>query len=247
MLILGGTSEASALARALAGDERFHPIVSLAGRTRAPVLPPVAFRIGGFGGVTGLVAYLRTERVDTLVDATHPFAAQISANAVAASAQAGVPLLRVERPAWHSGVGDRWTEVADVAAAARALGATPRRVFLTIGQQELAPFRAAPWHEYLIRSVDPPAPETLPPRATVIAARGPFAEAEETALLRTHRIEVIVTKNAGGSATVAKLHAARRLGLVVVMVARPKLVPATTVPDVDGALAWLHDALPRGV
>ncbi|HET9018724.1 MAG TPA: cobalt-precorrin-6A reductase [Acetobacteraceae bacterium] len=250
LLILGGSSEASALVRAIAGESRFAPILSLAGRTRAPVLPQhVAARIGGFGGIAGLVAFLRMERIGAVVNATHPFAAGMSANAAAATAETSVPLLRILRPAWTPEPGDDWREVADMRQAARALGEAPRRVLLTIGRQDLAPFVAAPQHHYVIRSVDPPPPESLPPRATVISARGPFDAEAETALLRDHAIEVVVTKNAGGGATEAKLAAARARGLPVVMVARPPPAPGETVPDVAGALRWLdrvHAAL-RGV
>ena len=238
-MILGGTSEASALARAIAGDPRFHATLSLAGRTRAPVPPPIQRRIGGFGGVDGLIAYLRAERIDALVDATHPFAEQMTRHAEAAAKQTGVPLLAICRPPWLPVPGDRWTIVPDMTTAAEALGRTPRRVFLTIGQKDLSAFAAAPWHHYLIRSVDPPDPAMLPPQAEVIAARGPFAEAAERRLLQEHRIDIVVTKNSGGTATGAKLVAARTLGLPVVMVARPAPPPLATVPDASAALDWL--------
>jgi precorrin-6A/cobalt-precorrin-6A reductase len=239
VLILGGTTEASAIARGLAGDARFRPVLSLAGRTRAPVPPPVPWRSGGFGGAAGLAAYLAEHAVDALLDATHPFAAQISRNAAAAAALAGVPLLAVLRPAWATVPGDRWTAVPDMTAAAAALGQTPRRVLLTIGQQELAPFAAAPWHDYLVRSVDLPGAGLLPQGARTLTARGPFREADELALLAAERIEVVVTKNSGGTATAGKLAAARTLGLEVVMVERPP-GPAGAVPDAAAALAWLH-------
>lgn len=254
MLILGGTTEASAIAAALAGNKRVRPVLSLAGRTRAPVLPPVPARRGGFGGVDGLAAYLRAQGVAALIDATHPFAARISRNARAAAQIAGVPMVAVSRPPWIAGPGDRWTEAADMPAAAQALGAAPRRVFLTVGQQELAPFRLAPWHHYLIRSIEPPDPALLPLAARCIAARGPFREDAERALLEREGIEVIVTKNSGGTATAPKLAAAQALGIPVVMVARPNIAfsgpPGETVPDAVGALAWLdHVAAPweRGV
>ncbi len=213
VLILGGTTEASALARALAGDARFDATMSLAGRTRAPVLPPIPCRIGGFGGAAGLAAYLRAERIGALVDATHPFAQQMTRNACAAAGLTGIPLLRINRPEWQQQQGDCWISVPDMAAAAQALGPAPRRVLLTIGQQDLAPFAAAPWHSYVVRSVDAPAPASLPPGAAVITARGPFTEPGERALLAERKIEVLVTKNSGGSATAAKLAAARALGL----------------------------------
>ncbi|PWC29938.1 cobalt-precorrin-6A reductase [Teichococcus aestuarii] len=241
VLLLGGTTEARALARALAGDARFRATLSLAGATRAPLPQPLPARVGGFGGVAGLVAYLRAEGIAALVDATHPFAAQMTRHAAAAAALAGVALLRVERPAWSAGPGDDWREFPDMPAIAAALGEAPRRVWLTVGQKELAPFRAAPQHDYLIRSVDPPAPESLPPRATVLAATGPFTLEGERALLRAHRIGVLVSKNSGGSATEAKLQAAREAGLPVLLLARPPAPEGLrAVPDAEAALAWLH-------
>jgi len=239
VLILGGTTEASELARALADDRRFDAVLSLAGRTRAPAQSPIPSRTGGFGGVEGLVAYLRAERVDALIDATHPFAAQISRHAVAAGEMARVPALALRRPPWQPVEGDRWTVVADMPAAARALGRSPRRVFLTIGQKDLAVFAAAPWHHYLVRSVDPHDPAALPPGAKAITARGPFEEGAERRLLEAHRIDVLVTKNSGGTATAAKLAAARALHLPVVMAARPAAPPAETVADAQAALDWL--------
>lgn len=247
VLILGGTTEASALARALAGDGRFRPTLSLAGRTRAPTLPAIPARRGGFGGAAGLADYLRAERVDAVVDATHPFAAIISANAAEAARLAGVPRLAILRPEWAPQPGDRWNEAASMEAAAAALGAPPRRVFLTVGQQELAPFRDAPQHDYLIRSVEPPDPAALPPRARCIAARGPFLEPDERRLLLEAAIEVLVTKNSGGAATAPKLAAARALGIPVVMVARPPPPPLPHAAGAAEALDWLHQAALRGV
>ncbi len=248
VLILGGTTEASAIARGLAGDPAIRAVLSLAGRTRAPALPAIPARRGGFGGVDGLVRHLREQRVDVLVDATHPFAAQMSRHAFMAAGEAGVARLAVIRPEWVAEPGDAWTVAPDMAAAAIALGAKARRVFLTVGQQELAPFIAAPWHEYLIRSVEPPDPAALPPRARCIAARGPFQVEAERRLLAAERIEVLVTKNSGGSATQAKLAAAGALGLPVVMVARPAAPPGPAAPDAAEALAWLRDhAARRGV
>ncbi len=249
VLILGGTTEASAIAEALAQDARFSPMLSFAGTTRAPRPPPIPWRVGGFGGIAALADFLRREAFALLLDATHPFAAQMKRHAAAAASLAGVPVLGVLRPGWKATPGDRWTMVADMAEAVRALGAAPRRVLLTIGQKELGGFQAAPWHDYVVRSVDPPDAASLPANAVVIAARGPFRESDELVLLTERRIEVIVTKNSGGTATGAKLAAARRLGLEVVMVARP---PPPEMPTVDGggaALRWLEDhaATPRGV
>ncbi len=242
VLVLGGTTEASAIARGLAGDARFAAVLSYAGRTRTPLAQPIAVRVGGFGGVAGLAEYLRAERVDALVDATHPFAARIKANAAVAAGQTGTAQLAVLRPGWTAAAGDRWTLVATMRDAAAALGAEPRRVFLTIGQLDLAPF--GPPHRYLLRSVDPPS--TPPPGATVITGRGPFGLAAERALLEAHAIEVVVSKNSGGAD--AKLQAARELGLRVVMVDRPPPPPGPLVPDAAGALGWLqHQAALRGV
>lgn len=247
VLVLGGTTEASMLLQALANDARIRPVLSLAGRTRTPALPAVPHRRGGFGGAAGLAEYLRTESIDALIDATHPFAAQMHRNAAAAAAQAKIPRLVISRPAWHPIPGDRWTELPDMPAAVAALGPTPRRVFLTVGQQELTPFRAAPWHTYLIRSVEPPDPAALPPNARCITARGPFRVDDERRLLQQQKIEIIVTKNSGGTATEAKLAAARDLALPVLLVARPPAPEPPIVPDVAAALAWLHQTALRGV
>ena len=243
-LVLGGTSEASTLAGVLAVDPRFDATLSLAGRTKAPVLPAIPSRIGGFGGAAGLTHYLQDNDIQALVVATHPFAAQIRHNAVAAARETKTPLLLIERPAWDQKPGDRWTEVADMIQAAAALGAAPRRVLLTIGRKDLAPFAAAPWHDYVIRSVDAPPPELLPPAAKVITARGPFTLEDDRRLLHEERIEVIVTKNSGGTATESKLVAARELGLPVIMIARPPWpdvtgLEAARVSDAAGARHWL--------
>ena len=203
----------------------------------------------GYGGVVGLAHYLRQHRIGALVDATHPFASQMTANAITAAQQTGTPLLVVLRPAWQPTAGDHWTMVASMEAAAATLGSVPRRVLLTIGRKDLAPFRAAPWHHYVLRSVDPPPTEALPPHVTVIAARGPFELDDEARLLRDERIDIVVTKNSGGSATAGKLSAARHLGLPVVMLARPPLPQTDTVGSVGEVLAWLqqrHAAAPRG-
>ena len=251
VLILGGAGEARTLAESLAGDRRFDATLSLAGATDSPRASPIATRSGGFGGVDGLARYLGDENIQALVVATHPFAAQIRLHALQAIRRAPVPLLLIERPAWHAVEGDRWTLVPDMEAAATALGTEPKRVLLTIGRRELAAFAAAPGHAYVVRSVDPPPVELLPPGAEVIAERGPFEEAHERHLLAEQRIDIIVSKNSGGAATRAKLDAARALGLPVIMVGRPPApdldgVAADTAEDAAGALAWLevrHKAL----
>lgn len=239
-LILGGTTEATALARRLAGHGGIAATVSLAGRTKNPVLPPLPTRIGGFGGVDGLAAHLRFEGIQAVIDATHPFAEQISANAAAACARVGVPLRLLTRPAWVSGSEDRWIHVPDMTAAADAVLGLGDGVFLTIGRQEVAAFEATPDKRYLIRAVDPPDPMPALPRATLILERGPFTLDAEIALLRRHGIEAIVSKNSGGKATDAKLEAARRLGLTIVMVDRPPGNGVAELPDVDAAVAWLE-------
>jgi precorrin-6A/cobalt-precorrin-6A reductase len=244
ILLLGGTGEASALAGLLAGDPHFAPVLSLAGRTMAPVLPAIPWRIGGFGGAAGIARYLQDHAIQVLVVATHPFATQIRQNAVAAARVTGTKLLMIERPAWGPETGDCWTEVADMDEATAALGPTPRRVLLTIGRKDLAPFAASPWHDYVIRSVDAPPPNMLPPRAKVITARGPFTLEDDRRLLHEEHIGVIVTKNSGGTATQSKLIAARDLRLPVIMVARPLWpdvtgLEAARVSDGASALRWL--------
>ena len=222
ILILGGTTEARRLAERLASRTDLAVTLSLAGRTAAPAAQPVPVRIGGFGGAAGLAAYLAAQAIDVLIDATHPYAAQISANAAEAAARVRMPLLALERPPWEPVDGDRWTEVADMPAAVAALGTAPRRVFLALGRKELRPFEAAPQHLYLVRSVDPVEPPLALPRCrAIITGRGPFDEAAEHALLAQHRIDVIVAKNSGGAATYGKIAAARRLGLPVIMLRRP--------------------------
>ncbi len=240
VLILGGTAEASALARLLADEPQVAPVLSFAGRTAAPVLPPIPSRIGGFGGAEGLAAHLAAERVDLLIDATHPFAGRISANAERAATLTGVPRLMLQRPPWVAAPGDDWRPVPTVEAAALALalGAAPRRVFLTIGRQDLLPFRAQPQHRDIIRSVDPPDPALLPPGAAIITGRGPFAEAAERALMAEHGTEVLVTKNSGGAD--GKLRAARSLGLPVIMIDRKPAPSGETVPEAAAALAWIR-------
>jgi precorrin-6A/cobalt-precorrin-6A reductase len=243
ILILGGTMEARRLAERLAGRTELTVTLSLAGRTAAPAAQPVPVRIGGFGGARGLADYLSNERMGVLIDATHPYAAVMSVNAAEAARSAGVPLLALRRPAWIATAGDRWTEVADVPAAATALGGAPRRVFLALGRNELAPFAGAPQHHYLVRSVDPVEPLLAVPHAVYVTGRGPFGEADDRALLEQHRIEVVVAKNSGGTATYGKIAAARALGLPVIMLRRPALPQVPAVATVDEAVAWLDHAL----
>lgn len=243
ILILGGTTEARRLAERLAGRDDLDVIVSLAGRTRAPAPQAVPVRVGGFGGAQGLADYLAAERIEALVDATHPYAAVISANAARAAEIADVPLLVLRRPPWISVAGDRWTEVADVAEAVQTLCETPRRVFLALGRNEIGAFVQAPQHSYLVRSVDPVDPPLAVPHASYVTGRGPFTEADDRALMTEHAIDVIVAKNSGGSATYGKIAAARALGLPVILLRRPTAPQAPAVETVEDAQAWLDHAL----
>jgi precorrin-6A/cobalt-precorrin-6A reductase len=243
VLILGGTAEARMLAERLAGRSDLEVTLSLAGRTAAPARQPVPVRRGGFGGAAGLADYLVSERIAALIDATHPYANVISANAVAAAREADVPSVALRRPPWTAVAGDRWIEVSDAGEAVRALGQAPRRVFVALGRQELAPFTQAPQHHYLIRSVDPVDPPLPLPHVTYVTARGPFSEPDDRALMTTHRIDIVVAKNSGGGATYGKIGAARALGIEVVMLRRPQAPEAHAVETIDDAVAWLDHAL----
>jgi precorrin-6A/cobalt-precorrin-6A reductase len=237
ILILGGTAEARDLAAALASAGQ-DVLTSLAGRVRDPALPLGRVRVGGFGGVAGLAEFLRAQGVTSVVDATHPFAVQISANAVAAADRTGVPLLRLERPGWteHPRAGS-WTWVPD-ADAARIAADAYKRPFLTTGRQSLAGF--LPWADraVLARVVDPPE-FALPERWTLITARGPYAYADERRRMTEAGTDVLLTKDSGGSLTAAKLDAAGDLGIPVVVIARPaRPAGVPTVDSVAEALAW---------
>jgi precorrin-6A/cobalt-precorrin-6A reductase len=243
VLILGGTAEARVLAERLAGRGDLDVTASLAGRTAAPARQAVPMRCGGFGGAAGLADYLERERIDALIDATHPYASVISANAVVAARQANVAFIGLRRALWTPIAGDDWTEVSDVAAAVEALGQIPQRVFVTLGRNELAPLQSAPQHYYLIRSVDPVEPPLALPRAHYVTGRGPFAAADERALMTAHRIEFVIAKNSGGAATYGKIEAARALGIAVIVLRRPAPPDGPTAHSVDEALAWLDHAL----
>ncbi len=239
VLVLGGTTEGRTLATELVAAAV--PVVSsLAGRVSAPRLPPGAVRVGGFGGSEGLAEYLADHRISAVVDATHPFAARITANANAACARTGTPLLVLRRAPWTAAERDRWTIVSSLPSAATELDRydADARVLLTVGRQGVDAFALASQQLWL-RSVDPPdAP--LPARTELIRDRGPFTIDGELLLLRRLSIDVLVTKNSGGSMTAAKLAAARQLGLPVIVVARPPLPPGVrVVDDVPTALNWL--------
>jgi precorrin-6A/cobalt-precorrin-6A reductase len=235
VLLLGGTSDARRLATLLV-DAGYDVVSSLAGRTREPLLPAGRVRIGGFGGVDGLAGYLRDERIDVLIDATHPFAARITANAAAASRASRVPSLILRRPGWAASPGDDWHRVASLEAAAARL-VPDQRVFLTTGRQGLAVFAGLDRCWFLARSVEPP--EGAVPRALeVLLDRGPFTVDGERRLMAGRRIDVLVTKDSGGAD--AKLVAARELSIPVVMVDRPALPPGPVAGTPAEALAWMR-------
>lgn len=245
LLILGGTAEAAALARALAArfGEDLDIVTSLAGRLATRPDLPGRLTVGGFGGAAGLAAYLRGEAVDLLIDATHPFAAAISRHAAEACALAGVPRLMLVRPPWRPASGDHWIEALDAAEAARLLPGLGRSAFLSTGLGEIPAFAEVAGVRFLVR-LFAPAAEPLPLADTeVIVDRPPFSVEGETALLRFHRIDVLVTKNSGGGATEAKLTAARALGLPVLMIRRPPLPEGERVETVAQAMDWAEAAL----
>jgi precorrin-6A/cobalt-precorrin-6A reductase len=249
ILLLGGTTEASRMAHALA-DARANAVFSYAGRTGNPLPQPLPVRVGGFGGIAGMAEYLRAEGISHVVDATHPFAAAMSRNAVAACAETGAQLIAIERPPWRSVAGDNWVHTDDVSAAVAALPDVPKRVFLAIGRTQLHVFATAPQHHYLLRFIDDAVSPLPLPNATAVTARGPFKLEGELELMRAHDIEWLVTKNSGGEAARAKLDAARALGVPVIMVDRPRLPVRKSVETVAEAIEWLglsHDPARLGV
>jgi precorrin-6A/cobalt-precorrin-6A reductase len=244
VLVLAGTAEATALARRLHASGR-DVVSSLAGITSNPTDRPGRVRRGGFGGVDGLISYLVSHGIAAVVDATHPFAAVMPFHAQSACAAAGVPLCRLLREPWRPGDGDEWIDVDGLDAAAAAIeriGA--RRVLLATGRQSLAPFATCERQWFLARSIeavaDPPA------NMTTIQDRGPYTVEAERALIAAHEIDTLVTKNAGGEATAAKLAAARDAGVRVVMVRRPSQPPGVyTVTTVGEAQRWVEAVLTR--
>ncbi|MFI9630406.1 cobalt-precorrin-6A reductase [Streptomyces sp. NPDC052042] len=246
ILILGGTAEARQLAAELTApgrDATTRVTTSLAGRVARPRTPAGDLRVGGFGGPRGLADWLRAHHVDTVVDATHPFADTISVHAAEAAEATGTALFALRRPGWTAGPGDRWHPAHDLSHAAAQLPGLGERIFLTTGRLGLAAFAAAPGADrlhFLVRSVEPPGPP-LPRHTEVILDRGPYTVEGETALLRAHAVDVLVTKDSGGPATAAKLTAARHLGLPVVVVRRPPAPDGVpVVHDVPSALRLLH-------
>ncbi|WP_329017497.1 cobalt-precorrin-6A reductase [Streptomyces sp. NBC_01601] len=244
VLILGGTTEARRLATALAARPGLRVTTSLAGRVRRPAAIDGEVRVGGFGGAAGLADWLRAHRVTALVDATHPFAERITANAAEAARVAGVPHAVLRRPGWD--LDDDWQPVASLEEAAQAVPRLGQRVFLSTGRLGLAAFAELTAHHFVVRSVEAPEPP-LPSHCEVILARGPFSLADELDLLRTHRIDALVTKDSGGAATAPKLAAARSLSLPVVVVRRPELPSGVgALPDEEAVLGWLAGVIPPG-
>jgi precorrin-6A/cobalt-precorrin-6A reductase len=246
VLLLGGTTEASQLAQALK-TAQIDTVFSYAGRTNAPMAQPVPMRVGGFGGVAGLVDYIRTEKISHVVDATHPFAAQMSLNASHACNDLALPLLRLERPEWTPQAGDDWVSVPTIEAACDALPDAPTRIFLAIGRMHVDLFARRPQHHYLLRLVDTPLQTVALPNHTVVVARGPFDVSADTQLLQQHTITHVIAKNAGGIGAVAKVEAARALGLRMIMIARPDLPTGPIAPDAATVLRWLGHKAERGV
>jgi precorrin-6A/cobalt-precorrin-6A reductase len=241
VVVLGGTGEARELAARLVERPGLRVISTLAGRVREPRLPVGEVRVGGFGGPSPMAEWLRAEQADAVVDATHPFAERISASAATAARLAGVPLLLLRRPGWTAGDGDDWRWVVDLDEAAASLPALGERVFLTTGRQGLAAFAGSDrW--FLVRCVDPPDPP-LPARMSLLLSRGPYDLDGELAVMREHRIDVLVTKDSGGDQTAAKLTAARMLGIPVVVVRRPAPPDVDVVATVGEALSWLDSAV----
>ncbi len=238
LLILGGTQEAVELAKKAANLPNIKVKVSLAGRTSQAIASQNS-RIGGFGGVVGLIEYLQAEKIDLLIDATHPFAAKISQNAAIAAEHLGLPFLMLIRPKWESVVGDRWIEVENIQAAAESLPSIASRVFLTIGRQEITAFSQLEiW--FLMRAIEKPSEDIVLPKGLLLLERGPFNKDSEKQLLNQHNIDTVVSKNSGGDATYAKIIAARELGIKVVMVKRPMLPQGEWVEDVENALRWIE-------
>lgn len=247
VLILGGTEEARALAAALVERAIADPVTALAGRTAEPAAVAGEVRVGGFGGPQGLAGHLRDGGYAALVDATHPFARQISAHAVEAARLAGVPRLTLVRPGWQPGGGDRWIPVDDEDAAASVLaglglpdGAT---VFLALGRQRVAAFARVPGLRFVLRTVDPVEPPW--PGCRVVTGRGPFDGAAELELLRREGVAAVVCRDSGGSSGRAKLDAARALGLPVLMIRRPPPPEQPVAEGVEDAVAWVRETLRR--
>jgi precorrin-6A/cobalt-precorrin-6A reductase len=241
-LILGGTSDANQLADAIV-RARIDAVYSYAGRTQSPLAPSLPIRTGGFGGVVGLTEFIAHEAITHVIDATHPFAAEMSRHAVEGCAVSKIPLIALERAPWMQVAGDRWIDVENIDGAVDALPEARANVFLAIGRQHLAPFAAKPQHAYTLRFVDSPDGALPLAAADIIVSRGPFTVAGDLDLIRTRNIAWVVARNSGGDGARAKIDAARELGVPVVMIARPVLPERRRVESVEDVMAWLgHEA-----
>ena len=240
LLILGGTTEASSLAEYISKTD-VKATISYAGRVERIRQQPIPKRIGGFGGITGLVRYLKSENITHVVDATHPFASQMSQNAIAACQQADLPLVALTRPAWQAQSGDQWHHVKDIPAAAAALPAEARRIMLAIGRMHLSQFYHRPEHFYLLRLVDEPDIAPTFPQMAMEISRGPFTTADDIALMARHDINLIVAKNAGGKGAYAKIAAARERGIEVIMIDRPQIGARPELASPEAVYDWLSE------
>jgi precorrin-6A/cobalt-precorrin-6A reductase len=246
-LILGGTTQATALALHMA-DAGLTGTLSLAGRVARPKRQPLPLRVGGFGGIAGLAEYIEESGITHVIDATHPFAEQMSRHAVAACELTNVPLIAFSRPPWTAQTGDNWQRVPDIAGAVAALDCPARRVMLAVGRMHLADFAPNPQHHYLLRLVDPPQISLPLPKTVVLVDRGPFTVANDAALMKEHAIDLVVSKNSGGTGAIAKVTAARQLGLPMIMIDRPALPDRQEVFDVADVMSWLSNhGVERGV
>jgi precorrin-6A/cobalt-precorrin-6A reductase len=244
VLLLGGTREASEIAGRLVDQRDLSVTSSLAGRVNQPKIPDGPVRIGGFGGVDGLISYLQRERIGAVIDATHPFATRISANAESACSQLGLPLIAFSRVPWTKQEADRWHVIPDIRSAAAYVAQVPGRIFLAIGRQQLDAFAACSSGWFLIRAIDPP-DASLPTNTKLILERGPFQLEDELRLLRDHAIDYVVSKNSGGHDTYAKIEAARLLGISVVMIDRPQKHTVPSIESIDGVLESLNQLHPN--
>ncbi len=243
LLILGGTGEARALAGLACELPGLRVTTSLAGRTKKPEPVPGKIRSGGFGGASTMADELHRAAYDMVIDATHPFAAAISAHAAEACAAANVELLTLARPPWREAPSDRWIDAADMADAAEKSGQFGPDIFITTGRRGLQAFSGLQGCRLLVRLVDAPQTPLPIPDAEVITGRGPFGEVEELALMQRHHVTCLVAKNSGGDATYGKIAAARSLGVAVVMLTRPSQPSDETVSEIDDALAWINERL----
>jgi precorrin-6A/cobalt-precorrin-6A reductase len=244
ILLLGGTTEAREIAEVLATRPSFEAVMSLAGATTIPGQYALPLRIGGFGGSEGLALFLRENKVDLLVNATHPYANQMWLNAIQASRLAQVPLVVFHRPEWVPTEADRWSYARDIGSAVSKLKRMrARNIFLPLGRKELVKFEAVPKHRYLIRAIEVFDPPLKLPHVTYLKARPPFDKAAEIALMKRHRIDLMIVKNSGGSASYAKMVAARELGIDTIVVRRPYAPGVQHCRNVAETLAAIVEAL----